>query len=358
LPTWDVFVADRLEVIRNLDLATLRAALARGECRDDDLVRPSGTASPWARLADLPGLAAPAAVRPPQPASQPPSPIVAEPIRPPAAPVVEAPPARVPKLDATDSDIPQLGPDEDDYEEIADESDEGPSAFEFVDPGMPEVRPTTAGSGGNDHQLVDDASADLIPVYGPDELSLDDGYDGEDDEDEDEGAGEFSLARSGANKIEELDLAAMVDVAFQLVLFFLVTATTVLSKTLEIPKPNPENAPGAVAQGRSKNLDDLSKDYIVVEIDPGGAVKIDHEPVNATATALTEALRRSREATGRRSMLLTADFATPHRSAVLAYDAANEIGLSIAIARPTPPSPLGNGGAGAAPAPAKQAAGG
>ena len=34
-------------------------------------------------------------------------------------------------------------------------------------------------------------------------------------------------------------------------------------------------------------------------------------------------------------MLLSADFATPHRNAVLAYDAANEIGLGIAIARPS-----------------------
>ena len=47
----------------------------------------------------------------------------------------------------------------------------------------------------------------------------------------------------------------MVDVAFQLVLFFMVTATTVLYKTLEIPKPSKEQAPTAVAQGRS--LEDL-----------------------------------------------------------------------------------------------------
>jgi hypothetical protein len=33
-------------------------------------------------------------------------------------------------------------------------------------------------------------------------------------------------------------------------------------------------------------------------------------------------------------MLLSADATTPHRNAVLAYDAANDIGLGIAIARP------------------------
>jgi hypothetical protein len=37
-------------------------------------------------------------------------------------------------------------------------------------------------------------------------------------------------------------------------------------------------------------------------------------------------------------MLLSADFSTPHRSAVLAYDVANEIGLGIAIAKPAPPA--------------------
>ena len=36
-------------------------------------------------------------------------------------------------------------------------------------------------------------------------------------------------------------------------------------------------------------------------------------------------------------MLLSADFATLHRNAVLAYDAANEIGLGIAIAKPKEP---------------------
>ena len=48
----------------------------------------------------------------------------------------------------------------------------------------------------------------------------------------------------------------MVDVAFQLVLFFMVTATTVLYKTLEIPKPiggagADGRGPGTVAGGAS-----------------------------------------------------------------------------------------------------------
>ncbi len=70
-------------------------------------------------------------------------------------------------------------------------------------------------------------------------------------------------------------------------------------------------------------------------------MKLDRQPIVADMTTLVERLRSAREATRRKAMLLSADFATPHRSAVLAYDAANEIGLGIVIARP--PTPQGPG---------------
>ena len=157
------------------------------------------------------------------------------------------------------------------------------------------------------------------------------------DETGDDTEEEFSLSRKATEKIEELDLAPMVDVAFNLVLFFMVTATTVLYKTLEIPKPSGEAPASAVAQGRSRSLDDLKYDYILVEIDDQGAMKFDREPIEPVMETLVERMRTAREKTGRKSMLLSADFATPHRNAVLAYDAANEIGLGIAIAKPQPP---------------------
>ncbi len=155
--------------------------------------------------------------------------------------------------------------------------------------------------------------------------------------------GDFTLTRSGPMTVEELDLAPMVDVAFQLVLFFMVTATTVLFKTLEIPKPNSDPPPGAVAQGTSRALDDFKDAYVIVEIDASGAMKIDQEPVQAELSVLVERLRTAREKTNRKTMLLSAEFATPHRHAVLAYDAANEIGMGIAIAKPTGPQAAGPG---------------
>ena len=50
MASWDVFHGDRLELERGLSTAAIRDALARGELRDDDLVRPAGTTVAWGRL--------------------------------------------------------------------------------------------------------------------------------------------------------------------------------------------------------------------------------------------------------------------------------------------------------------------
>jgi biopolymer transport protein ExbD len=122
----------------------------------------------------------------------------------------------------------------------------------------------------------------------------------------------------------------------------------VLYKTLEIPKPSSEQAPTAVAQGRS--LEDLQDDNVLVEIDASGGVKIDREPVASTMEAIVERLRTAREKTNRKSMLLSADYATKHRQTVLVIDAAHEIGMNIVIARPQAPQGAAPGMLTAAPA--------
>lgn len=267
MATWDVFHSGRLEVQRSLTTAAVRAALARGDLREDDLIRPADTSLPWQRLADLPAL-----LESPSPAAAP--------------------------------------------EDRAGGAPAGPLDLDFD---------------------RDSDSRVVLPVGGAD--SLDEEELGPfDPQDEDEEAAEFTLARHSVGRVEELDLAAMVDVAFQLVLFFLVTATTVLFKTLEVPKPSPDPPPAAASQGQNRTLDDLQREYILVEIDAYGAIRVDHEPV--AAAALIERLRRARQDTARTAMLLSADFATPHRNAVRAYDAANEIGLRIAIAKPAGPAPV------------------
>jgi len=305
---WDVFHSDRLELVRGLSADQIAAGLASGEIRNDDLARPSGTNTPWARIADLPELL--------QPAEPPPAePLFDE------TKTVEMP-APVPVRD---------WPVEEDEDE-EDEEAEPPAGAERI---VPTWELTEDDLGQEDRDQQRSSSRVGLPVVASRDHGDRPEFDEGDEEEDDEAT--VSLSRSGPARVEELDLAAMVDVAFQLVLFFLVTATTILYKTLEIPKPSTEPPPGAVAQGRQRTLDELQEDFILVEIDAEGNVRIDREPVAAEMSALTERLRTARETTGRTTMLLSAEFATPHRNAVLAYDAANDIGLAIAIAKPAPP---------------------
>jgi biopolymer transport protein ExbD len=392
LSTWDVFHGDRLELERGLTAAAILEALARGDLRDDDLIRPAGTTVAWARLAEMPELRGSAQPTADHSASSP-APVPTKPAPPNSTPAAESP-----------GDYEIQVPDSDPNAFIAHESTAGaherfslrpdsdvtfpvisdvPAEVKFLPGGL--SNPVLPGAGGwvwakkdndaadeeeddNDFdgklEIVEDQGADDLEIL-DDETDLGDdipvavvkraddisrssrvalpvvtsrGWDdtGGDEELPDDDA--FSLSRSGPETVEELDLAPMVDVAFQLVLFFMVAAQTVLYKTLEIPKPSQEQAPSAVAQGRSRTLDDLKEDYILVEIDSSGTMKLDRQPVAADMNALVERLRSAREATHRKAMLLSADFATPHRNSVLAYDAANEIGLGIVIARPASPA--------------------
>jgi len=390
LAGWDVFHGDRLELERGLDAGAVRDAFSRGELRDDDLVRPAGTTIAWSRLAEFPELTqalvptpepapyAPAALAspppptarkqtpapesyvPPEPSDfevqsedfgeglsfSPPSTIRATDGREPGTlsdvtfPVINDEPA-VPTPSAVHAKPVEPAPpggwlwaEEDDGEEEDDDDFDGESVNGGVE-------------ASSALEILDDDEVDALPAHS-DDLDLDDRSSrialpvvvarGWDDVPIEEGAEEevdLSFSRSGPATVEELDLAPMVDVAFQLVLFFMVTATTILYKTLEIPKPAKEQAPTAVTQGRS--LSDLQDDFILVEIDALGSMKMDREPIAANMNTLVERLRTAREKTNRKSMLLSADYATKHRDTVLAIDAAHEIGMAIVIARPANP---------------------
>lgn len=338
MATWDVFHSDRLEVERGLDDPAVRAALASGGLTEDDLIRPAGSASPWERLGDRPDLIA--VPEPPATTAEPPAPTEWD--------TVMHRRAEWSAPEVEEAEGFEILDDEPDFEQVDPEAS-GSNPIPFVDEDEGEApEPIDEPPAPVGPILPPLESAVAIPVPGPsplpwDESELEAEFDGEDEYDpldEDEAAAEFTLARGSAETVEELDLAAMVDVAFQLVLFFLVTATTVLYKSLEVPKPNADAPPEAAQQSRSNTLDDKMKDFILVEIDPGGTLKIDRQPVpgSLTMASLAERLRKLREDTGRMSMLLSADFATPHRLSVLAYDAANEIGMGIAIAKPAPPA--------------------
>lgn len=304
MPTWDVFHSDQLQVERDLTTAQVRALLAQGRARPDDLVRPAGTNDAWKRLGDTAALTEPG---PDLPAAPPSKPTV----------VAREIPTAVLLDDLGNVPPPELG------------ADPALRSIPAEDRARQreEVQAVAAGAGGK-KPAKDGDSEVALPVAPPEEPEPEFDPLAEDAE-----AADFTFAsRGGVEKEEDLDLAAMVDVAFQLILFFLVTASTVFFKSVEIPPPDPEKAKQGV-QAASTSLQDLENDHIIVEVDGRGDILVDHEPV--AAENLASKMRSIREATGRTRMLLTSDKTTPHKYVVRALDAANEIHMEIKLGRMT-----------------------
>lgn len=114
---------------------------------------------------------------------------------------------------------------------------------------------------------------------------------------------------------EEMDLTPMVDVTFLLLIFFMITASFSIQKTLEVPAPDPDD------EGPSNNitLEDIEETSIEIEIDARNVIYFDDEPIS-DPRSLPDRLRAS----GMTEVLIKADEASLHEMTVIAVDAANE----------------------------------
>lgn len=349
--TWDVFESESLTVRRAQSQANIKQALVAAELTEDDLARPAGTSMPWKRLGDVVSewnqsgveVTSQDVVAPSQ--SQAPT---AEAIstlgddQELVNPDIEIDMDSSGEVVASDEPTPQpLSYKKDTTEKAASAKalswlSETDSSEELLEIEPPEAKSASVPEAISfESEVDDDKWLEPSVQLEPDDLSRNDlgsfTAAGHEDEQEEE----FTLSRSSAEKVEELDLAAMVDVAFQLVLFFMVTASVTLIKTMDLPKPTESTKPAAASAPGvgTKSKTDVETEFIVVAITADGDISVDDEP--ATVDQLVESLRAARTTSGKTGMLLRAENKTKHRTAVAAYDAANAIGLRIAIERET-----------------------
>lgn len=135
----------------------------------------------------------------------------------------------------------------------------------------------------------------------------------DDEDDEDEGWGS---ARAGDD--EEMDLTPMVDVTFLLLVFFMITASFSIQKTLEVPPPNPDQQ-GA---SRSETIKDMEENSVLVHIDSRNIISVDDVPL-ADPSRLADVMRSSRMS----EVLITAHENSMHDMLVKVIDASNEVGM-------------------------------
>ena len=67
-------------------------------------------------------------------------------------------------------------------------------------------------------------------------------------------------------EFEELDMTPMVDVTFLLLIFFMITASFTMQKTLQVPPPEPDEK-GA---SQSQEMEDFEEDSVIVTIEEDG----------------------------------------------------------------------------------------
>jgi len=133
-----------------------------------------------------------------------------------------------------------------------------------------------------------------------------------------------------------VNLTPLIDVVFLLLIFFMVS--TSFSNRTEVAVELPE------AEGRAVSMDES---VLELRIDAQGQYSLNGEPIPPRALAVRGALRAA--AAGREQVPLTiaADGEAPHRTVVLAIDAANSLGfdqLTIATQQPATGAYLGEQG--------------
>lgn len=122
-------------------------------------------------------------------------------------------------------------------------------------------------------------------------------------------------------EIEEMDLTPMVDVTFLLLIFFMITASFSLQKTLEVPPPDPET------QGASPlPLEQLEESSVVVRVSESDEFFVDERPV-ADDSMLVVEISAAMTNGNRTELVIEAHDSARHESVVRVYDAGNEAGM-------------------------------
>ncbi len=141
-------------------------------------------------------------------------------------------------------------------------------------------------------------------------------------EETDEEELEFELKRAETD-FEELDMTPMVDVTFLLLIFFMVTASFSIQKSIEVPPPDPDQ------QGAAQTvqpLEELEENSILIEIDEENRFFVESEPVNDPRD-LPTILAEVRSKDSKNEVVVSVDERTLHEAVVTAIDAAQEIGM-------------------------------
>ncbi len=131
-------------------------------------------------------------------------------------------------------------------------------------------------------------------------------------------------ARGPAPPDEGPDMTPMVDVVFQLLIFFMVTAAFTQQKSLQIPPPDQKSTTPRTVQDFEED-----NEFVVVRIDGDNTIWVDDEETlsNQDFLAKLRAAQRGEGSHQPRNMLVLASGEARHDTVVRALDAGNAVGM-------------------------------
>ena len=141
--------------------------------------------------------------------------------------------------------------------------------------------------------------------------------DEEDDDDEDFSLGSVELEESG------LDMTPMVDVTFLLLIFFMITASFSMQRSLETTPPEPDDA-----AAQSLQMEDLEEESVVVEIDAENNLRVDDVAVSGIGQ-LSSVLQGKINLEGKTELLIEAHPNATHGMVV----AVTDVGIGVDMQR-------------------------
>lgn len=122
-----------------------------------------------------------------------------------------------------------------------------------------------------------------------------------------------------------LDMTPMVDVTFLLLIFFMITASFSLQKSIDMPVPDREST---VAQSRTIEEIEQDDDYIIVAIDKDSLVWVNDREAPTRQELLSQLRTARTEGTQTpNSMLVLASGDARHETVVMVLDAGTAVGM-------------------------------
>jgi biopolymer transport protein ExbD len=132
-------------------------------------------------------------------------------------------------------------------------------------------------------------------------------------------------------KVEDLvDMTAMVDIVFFVLIFFMVTSMEGVYSSIDMPSPDPQKM--ATSGKRSVSDFQSDKEYVIVRIDRENTVWLNDTEIQGQQELLVRLREIRQSASAPKRMLLLGNSEAKHGKVVEVLDAGNDAEMEVQLA--------------------------